>query len=71
MPTNRPHRTLCTHYMHAPMVGNNVIPLAIHAAQFHDIVNNMRLAVRLRNINLDRWYTLYSVYAILAMSSNP
>lgn len=37
--TNRPHRTTCTQYKHAPAV-SDIICLAVHAAQSHDFVND-------------------------------
>lgn len=35
--TNRSQCLVCTHYMCAPMVRNDVVPLAMHAAQYHGI----------------------------------
>lgn len=44
----------------------------VHAAQSHNIVNNiMRLAVRHRDIVVDGGYTLHGVYPLTAMLSNP
>lgn len=36
----QPHSLVCTGYMRAPAVGNDDGPLAIHAAQSHDNVND-------------------------------
>lgn len=72
MPTNRPHRPVCTHYMRAPAVGNDVVPLAIHAAQSHDIINNtIGLSWQHGDIVPNRGYPLHGVYALLMMSSIP
>lgn len=53
------NHSVCTHYMRAPVVGNNVVPSS-------DI---MRLAVRLRDIIPDCGEKLHSVYALLTMSN--
>lgn len=39
--TNRPHHVVCTHYMRAPSVGNDVVWSGVHAAQSHDIINDV------------------------------